>query len=151
MDPSVFGSAACGLFGILFAGVGALKMLCMAVAKSYGTPAIGRVVRFEAHRGSQTVAYAPVVEFQADNRTIEVRGWASWPVGCQVGEEVPVYYLSCCPGWGQIVSGRDWLFAWVFLAAGMLFLFVGLVIAPPWVIHTIRGGGLPKRGLLTDD
>jgi hypothetical protein len=105
-------------------------MLRMSEIKAHGRRAIGRVVRLETlnWQGEQP-AYVPVVEFQAENRKVEIKGWGSFPPGYQVGQEVSVHYFPGCPEKGQIISGHEWLLAWIFMAGGMVFILVAILVA----------------------
>src|SRR5262249_27061185 len=120
------------VFGAIFAAAGAVKMLRMAEARSFGRRAIGRVVRLELEAvpepGHQR-AYTPVVEFEAEGRRVQVKGWRSFPPGYQVGEEVVVYYAPGHPEAAQFVSGREWWIAGCFLAGGVAFVLFGVAVA----------------------
>jgi hypothetical protein len=123
-------AAVVAIFGALFAGVALVKIVRLAALRSHGRRAVGRVVRFEVTRNlSDQPTYAPVVEFEAGDRKREVKGWGSFPPGYRVGQEVAVYYPRQCPEKGQLVSGREWLIAWCFLAGGVAFVVFGIVIA----------------------
>jgi hypothetical protein len=118
------------IFGVLFAGAAAVKMVRLAAMRSHGRVTIGRVVRFEDMRNlSDQPTYAPVVEFEAGDRKLEVKGWGSFPPRYLVGQEVAVYYSPDCPEKAQIVSGREWWIAWCFLAGGVAFIVFGMAIA----------------------
>jgi Protein of unknown function (DUF3592) len=123
-------AAVIALFGLLFAGAATVKMVRLAAVQSHGRRATGRVVRFEVVRNlTDQPTYAPVVEFEAGDRKLEVRGWASFPPGYVVGQEVAVYYSPDCPEKAQLVSGREWWIAWCFLAGGVAFVVFGIAIA----------------------
>jgi hypothetical protein len=116
--------------GVLFAGVATIKLVRLAATRSHGRRAIGRVVRFEVVRNlTDQPTYAPVVEFEAGGRKLEVRGWGSFPPGYLVGQTVAVYYSPDRPEKAQIVSGREWWVAWCFLAGGVAFVVFGIAIA----------------------
>ncbi len=118
------------IFGGLFAGAGAAKLLHMAIAQSRGRRTIGRVIRLERLpelAGQPT--YTPVVEFEAEGRRVEVRGWRSFPPGYQVGEEVAVSYPPGHPEAAQILSRRERWVAACFLAGGMVFVLLGVFVA----------------------
>jgi hypothetical protein len=116
------------LFGLVFAIVASVKMFRMSEAQVRERRATGRVARLEAKAGNEGYTYAPIVEFQADNRKLEIEGWSSSPPWYQVGEEVTVYYLPSCPEKAQIISTREWAVAWMFLAIGIVFIFVGIIL-----------------------
>src|SRR5262249_53561121 len=106
------------------------KMLRMREVQSHGRRATGHVLRLEVVQGiDDQPTYVPVVEFQADNRKLEVKGWGSFPPLYQVGQEVTVYYFPSCPEKAQIVSRQAWLLAWCFLTGGMAFILLGIAIA----------------------
>jgi hypothetical protein len=109
-------AAVIAIFGLLFAGAATVKLVQLAVMQSHGRRAIGQVVRFEVMRNlTDQPTYAPIVEFEAGDRKLEVKGWASFPPEYVVGREVAVYYSPDCPEKAQIVSGREWWIAWCFL------------------------------------
>ena len=123
-------AAVIAIFGALFAGAALVKLVRLAAMRSHGRRAIGRVVRFEVLRNlTDQPTYAPVVEFEAGDLKLEVKGWGSFPPGCVVGQEVAVYYSPDCPEKGQIISGREWLIAWCVVAGGVAFVVFGIVIA----------------------
>jgi hypothetical protein len=123
-------AAVLAIFGALFAGVATVKLVRLAAMQSHGRRAIGRVVRFEVMRNlTDQPTYAPVVEFEAGDRKLEVKGWGSFPPRYLVGQEVAVYYSPDCPEQAQIVSRREWWIAWCFLAGGVAFVVFGIVIA----------------------
>jgi hypothetical protein len=53
----------------------------------------------------------------------------SFPPGYEVGAEVPVYFDPDCPEKALIISRREWLTAWCFLAGGAAFAAAGIAIA----------------------
>jgi hypothetical protein len=121
--------AVIAIFGVLFAGAATVKMVRLAAMRSHGRRAIGRVVRFEVMRNlSDQTTYAPIVEFEACDRKVEVKGWGSFPPRYQVGQEVAVYYSLDCPERAQIVSPREWWIAWCFLAGGVAFVAFGVAV-----------------------
>src|SRR5262249_61200000 len=76
------------IFGAIFAGAAAVKMLRMADAQSRGLRAVGRVVRLEVVPDPvDQSTYAPVVEFEAEGRRVWVQGWRSRPPGEESGGE----------------------------------------------------------------
>jgi hypothetical protein len=123
-------AAVIAIFGILFATAATVKMVRLAARQLHGRRTIGRVVRFEVVENlMDQPTYAPVVEFQAGDRKREVKGWASFPPGYLVGQEVTVYYSPDCPEKAQLVSGREWWIAGCFLAGGVAFIVIGIAIA----------------------
>ncbi len=95
-------------------------------------PAEGEVVRMESHesrdnKGRITRTQVPVVRFQAEGRTVEIRGHNTGSY--HVGEKVPVRYQA-----GQLEDGRidtaseSFLLPGVFTGVGSLFACIGLAM-----------------------
>ena len=123
-------AAIIAIFGVLFAGAALVKLVRLATLQSHGQRTVGRVVRFEVERNlTDQPTYAPVVEFVAGDRKLEVKGWGSFPPRYVVGQEVAIYYSPVYPEKARIVSGREWWIAWCFLAGGAAFVVIGIVIA----------------------
>jgi Protein of unknown function (DUF3592) len=81
----------------------------------------------EGEPGEQPT-YAPIVEFEIEEGKYAIKGWASFPPGFQVGQEVAVYYFPHCPDKAQIISRREWFIAGCFLAGGVAFIAFGIAV-----------------------
>jgi hypothetical protein len=90
------------------------------------------VVRLETNWGGEGPTYTPVVEFQADNRKLEIKGTSACPPLFRVGEEVVDYYLPSRPEKAQIISTREWVVAGAFLGIGLAFILVGVILGLAW-------------------
>jgi hypothetical protein len=123
-------AAVIATFGVLFAGAAMVKLVRLAAMQSHGRRTIGRVTRFEVVRNlTDQPTYAPIVEFVAGDRKLEVKGWGSFPPRYVVGQEVAVCYSPAYPEKAQIVAGREWWIACCFLTGGAAFVVIGIAIA----------------------
>ena len=131
MAATWFGVLACSVMGLAFGIAGLVRLVVLSWVRTNGISATGRVVRLEEKRfpPDGDYLYAPVAEFEANGQRYEVRGTSTFPPLYSVGDSVRVCYPPDCPGRGQIVTGRELVAAWLFLAFGIVFGFIALAIA----------------------
>jgi hypothetical protein len=124
-----------GAFGSIFVIGAVMKIIGNISLLLVAQRRIGTVVslktRYVSTRRGTRRTYMPVVEFQSKaNHKIRITGIiGSEPPDYQVGNSVPVRFLTERPGGGKIDSFCElWLVPGIFFAVGLMLLGMAIVV-----------------------
>src|SRR5947209_7919568 len=110
------------IFGLIFTAVGLVRVTRRWRVARRGRRPTGAAVEVRpAPVNEGTVVFTPVVAFHAEDREVQITGLPTAPGTYQLGQQVPVCYPPAAPAEGVILTWREAVKAWAFVAAGAVF------------------------------